>query len=86
MDLDENFSHLALTKTIARKICLLYIKIISKIPTLIMGETGVGKTILISYLSRLIDGEIFTLNVHAGQSQNDIITWIEIINNEYEKS
>jgi MoxR-like ATPase len=57
---------LALTKTIARKICLLYIKIISKIPTLIMGETGVGKTILVSYLSRLIDGDIFTLNVHAG--------------------
>jgi MoxR-like ATPase len=65
-DLDLNFNHLALTKTIARKICLMFIKILSGIPTVIMGETGVGKTILVHYLSRLIDGEIFTLNVHAG--------------------
>ena len=67
-DLDKNFNHLALTKTITRKISFLFIKILSGIPTLIMGETGVGKTILVSYLSRLIDGEIFTLNVHAGQT------------------
>ena len=33
-----------------------------------MGETGVGKTILVKYLSNLIDGVIFTLNVHAGLS------------------
>lgn len=65
-DLDENFNHLALTKTITRKLSFLFVKILSGIPTLIMGETGVGKTILVSYLSRLIDGEIFTLNVHAG--------------------
>ena len=44
----------------------MFIKILSGIPTVIMGETGVGKTILVHYLSRLIDGEIFTLNVHAG--------------------
>ena len=31
-----------------------------------MGETGVGKTILIKYLTKLIDGQIYTLDVHAG--------------------
>ena len=40
-----------MTKTIARKICFLFIKLHSNIPTLIMGETGVGKSILVTYLS-----------------------------------
>ncbi len=41
-----------------------------------MGETGVGKTILVKYLSCLIDGAIFTLNVHAGLTQNEIVDWV----------
>ena len=68
MDLETNFRDIAITKTIARKICYLYIKINCNIPTLIMGETGVGKTILVRYLSSLINGAIFTLNVHGGLS------------------
>lgn len=63
-----NYDNIALTKTIARKICFLFIKINSNIPTLIMGETGVGKTILVKYLSSLISGSIFILSVHAGIS------------------
>jgi midasin (ATPase involved in ribosome maturation) len=51
MQLSKHFSDIAITKTIARKICFLYLKICSNIPTLIMGETGVGKTILVKYLS-----------------------------------
>jgi MoxR-like ATPase len=41
-----------------------------------MGETGVGKTILVKYLSSLIDAAIFTLNVHAGLTQNEIVDWV----------
>ena len=41
-----------------------------------MGETGVGKTILVKYLSSLIDGAVFTLNVHGGLTQNEIINWV----------
>ena len=57
---------MALTKSIARKLCFMYININAEIPTIIIGETGVGKTYLVKYLSSLIDGVFFTLNVHAG--------------------
>jgi midasin (ATPase involved in ribosome maturation) len=57
---------MAITKSIARKICFLFIKIKSNIPTLIMGETGVGKTYIVKYLSCLTNGAVLTLNVHAG--------------------
>lgn len=48
----------------------------ARIPVIIMGETGVGKTILIQYLSQLIEGQIETLNVHAGLSQQNIRDWV----------
>ncbi|KAL4476224.1 hypothetical protein ABPG74_009957 [Tetrahymena malaccensis] len=75
-ELLQKYSDIAITKSIARKICFLYIKINSDIPTLIMGETGVGKTIIVKYLSSLINSLIFTLDVHAGITQNEIIKWV----------
>ncbi|KAL4499632.1 hypothetical protein ABPG72_017172 [Tetrahymena utriculariae] len=74
--LTQKYSDIAITKTIARKICFLFIKINNNIPTLIMGETGIGKTIIVKYLSSLINSVIFTLDVHAGLTQNEIIKWI----------
>lgn len=41
-----------------------------------MGETGVGKTSLVEYLSKIIDAEFLILNVHAGVTENDIITFV----------
>ncbi len=64
--IDTYYSNIALTKTIARKIAFLYLKLNSNIPIIIMGETGVGKSILVKYLSYLIYGVVFTLDVHAG--------------------
>ena len=55
-----------LTKDNVIKIAIIFLRIMAKIPVIIMGETGVGKTILIQYLSELISGQIETLNVHAG--------------------
>ena len=43
-------------------------RIMCDIPFIIMGETGVGKTILIKYLAELISGNIEILNIHAGQT------------------
>ena len=62
----KDLSKIALTKAIVRKICFLYIKVRVGIPILIMGETGIGKSKIVQYLSYLINGSIFTLNVHAG--------------------
>ena len=54
-------------------------KLNNNISTIINGETGVGKTCLVRYLSQMIDGTVFTLNVHAGRSQKSIIDWIRRI-------
>ena len=50
------------------KIAIIYQWIVCNIPVIIMGETGVGKTILIKYLTKLIEGKIYTLDIHAGLS------------------
>ncbi len=51
-------------------------------PTIIMGETGVGKTAVISYLADLqtiFAEELFmTLNVHSGISEQRIIEYVSL--------
>ena len=56
---------------------IIFLRVMAGIPVIIMGETGVGKTILIKYLTASIQGEIFTLDVHAGQTQEDIRAWVQ---------
>jgi midasin (ATPase involved in ribosome maturation) len=46
-----------------------------------MGETGVGKTCLVRYLSQMIQSSVFILDVHAGRTQSEIIDWIKRIKN-----
>ena len=57
-----------LTRDNIIKIAIIYQRIVCNIPVIIMGETGVGKTILIKYLTKLIEGKIYTLDIHAGLS------------------
>ena len=56
---------------------LIYLRIESKIPVILMGETGIGKTALIEFLSLLMNTDIFTLNVHSGHTYNEIVEFIE---------
>jgi E3 ubiquitin-protein ligase RNF213 len=37
-----------------------------------MGETGVGKTSLVDYLSKVIDADCMTMNIHAGITDDEI--------------
>jgi len=49
------------------KMCLIIQKIKCKIPIVLMGESGVGKTALIKFLANCIfEEELYILNVHAG--------------------
>lgn len=52
------FSDIVLTKDNVIKMAIIYLRMMAHIPVIIMGETGVGKTILIKYLSVLIEGQI----------------------------
>ena len=76
-ELAKNFGSIALTKDNVIKMVIIFLRLMAGIPVIIMGETGVGKTILIKYLTTLIQGSIYTLDVHAGQTQEDIRSWVQ---------
>jgi midasin (ATPase involved in ribosome maturation) len=47
--------------------CLIIQRAISHIPIIVMGESGVGKTALISFLVQVVFGHrILIFNIHAG--------------------
>ena len=62
------------------KVILILMRIRMKIPVILMGETGCGKTKLIEMASQLInrgESKIHKLNIHAGIQDNDIINFFE---------
>lgn len=75
-DISEHLSDIALTKDNVIKMAIIFLRVMADIPVILMGETGVGKTILIKYLTTLIQGSIHTLDVHAGQTQEYIRAWV----------
>ena len=62
------------------KMCLILIRLRAKIPVIMMGETGCGKTSLIRKLSEMQNNGNCLLmidNIHAGHTNEDIINFIE---------
>ena len=63
------------------KVILIILRIKAKVPVIMMGETGCGKTRLIEMAFKLINKdkniEIKKLDIHAGTNDNDIINFIE---------
>lgn len=63
--------------------CIIYYKVESKVPVIIMGETGCGKKSLIQYLYEyLLDDNLEIVNIHAGTTSFDIVSFI----NKFEKT
>jgi chromosomal replication initiation ATPase DnaA len=54
------------------KMALIYKKVMARVPVVIMGETGCGKTSLLKTLAQYCDVELFCMTLHAGTSENDI--------------
>ena len=50
---------------------LISLRIKANIPVIMMGETGFGKTSLISRIVELKDISIYILNIHAGNEDKD---------------
>jgi len=70
-----------------KKMILLFYRIKANIPVIIMGETGCGKTALITKLNQILNnGEIAikTISIYQGLNDKDICNKLEIIN-EYAK-
>ncbi|CAF1219524.1 unnamed protein product, partial [Didymodactylos carnosus] len=56
------------------KMLLVYMRIQSGLPVLIMGETGCGKTALIKFLcQKILDDELEIFRIHAGVNDEKII-------------
>ena len=67
------------------KLILISLRIKANIPIIMMGETGCGKTSLIRIIAELKDIIMYTLNIHAGIEDKDIIDFIKK-NNLFEES
>ena len=74
------------------KIAIILMKIQAKIPVILMGETGTGKTKLIEMIDvlfnkrRVFELRIFKLQIHSGTNDESIVKFIESINREVESS
>ena len=69
------------------KVILVLLRIRAKLPVIMMGETGCGKTTLIEMAFKLINKDETTikkLNIHSGINDKDIIDFIDKINKDVE--
>ena len=48
---------------------LIYLRIKARIPVILMGETGIGKTALVDLLSIIMESVLCKFNVHAGSTE-----------------
>lgn len=72
---DENY---ALTLDNFYKMCLLIQRIRARVPIVIMGETGVGKTSLVRFLAENVYSDAYLpINVHAGFNEKVIAEKVE---------
>ena len=59
------------------KMVWIALRVEARVPVIIMGETGCGKTSLIRHLAKLLSVNFQCLNVHAGTSAADIISFVQ---------
>ena len=64
------------------KMILLDVKLSLKIPVVLLGETGCGKTLLLETLSIISGKTLKTLNVHAGITEKDVFSFMEELSNQ----
>ena len=78
-----------ITKDNFRKMILILYRIIAKIPVILMGETGCGKTALIKKLNELLNNgkeTLETINIHPGITDENLIKIMNDINEKANKN
>ena len=76
---DESF---VLTIDNIMKMLAVWFRVGSKIPVVIMGETGCGKTFSISYLAAFLNIAFHKLDVHGGISDKDVVDFVRPVIDE----
>ena len=71
-------SDFCLTRDGMLKMLAIYIRIKCKIPVILMGEAGIGKTYILSYLCAWLGIKLRILDVHGGTSENDLISAFDV--------
>ncbi len=67
------------------KMIYIYLRAISNIPVILMGDTGCGKTRMIKFLSEQILGATLKVfNIHAGVSRQEIVEYVLSVQREAE--
>ena len=75
--IDLTYAHTADT---FMKMNLIYKKFCSHTPVILMGETGCGKSYLITQLVENIIGDILKrIDLHAGIKEKNLLTWLDQI-------
>lgn len=64
----EKFTEIQITEENYFKIGMIYLRMLAKLPVIIMGETGIGKTSLVRLMGRILDFPIKVFNIHAGKT------------------
>jgi MoxR-like ATPase len=64
------------------KIGLIYLRICARLPVVLLGETGIGKTSLIVLMSKIMDSELRIKNVHAGTKAQEIVQSVKEANDK----
>ncbi|KAL4499726.1 hypothetical protein ABPG72_017266 [Tetrahymena utriculariae] len=68
------------------KIAMIFMRIRSNTPVIIMGQSGIGKTALIELMSLIMDATFITMNIHAGITEKDVINKINDVQTNYNSS
>ncbi len=58
------------------KMLSIFNRIVTRLPVIIMGETGCGKSSLIRQMCALIKAPMRTLNIHGGMGERAILDWM----------
>lgn len=66
----KNIANIAILRDNFIKMALMILRIRAKIPIILMGETGIGKTALVKLLASIMNQKFYTLNIHAGISED----------------
>lgn len=83
-DVDLQSLDYALTPDNILKMVLIIQRIRARIPVIVMGETGCGKTSLVRYLARTCDVPFYVFNFHAGVTEEELVGFVRKRENEAE--
>ena len=75
---EEKFKNYEFTSDNYIKMILIYLRIRAKVPLILLGETGCGKTFLIKALSYFLEDryKFIQYNIHSGVTYQDIISFL----------